>query len=129
VATAEPHNDPTIPDDAILWRRIPPWHFFYDTNLGRMRPSSAAFEDDADGSPMSVVLAAETSGPENALAGHPGYALASFTAGMARECSQGVARDPLPHEPAHALVSGRRTGSVRNRLAKGSTWVVPPPNP
>src|SRR5437773_1433773 len=28
----------------MLWRRIPPWHFFYDANLGRTRPSSPEAE-------------------------------------------------------------------------------------
>lgn len=39
-------DDPTISDDADLWRRIPPWHIVSDENIGVMRPSSAAFEDD-----------------------------------------------------------------------------------
>jgi hypothetical protein len=34
-----------------LWRRIPPFHFFFDENLGRNRPSTAAFEDHPDGTP------------------------------------------------------------------------------
>ena len=33
------NDDPTIPHDAELWRRIPPWHFFHDENLGQIRPS------------------------------------------------------------------------------------------
>ena len=129
MATTAYNDDPTIPDGAVLWRRVPPWHFFYDENLGRVRPSSAAFDDDTDGEPLSIVLAAESDGPERVLAGHAGYALAAFTAGLARECNQGIARDPLPDEPAHALVFGRKTRSVRNRLAQSATWVVPPPSP
>jgi hypothetical protein len=41
----------------------------------------------------------------------------------------GIARDPLPDEPAHALVFGKKTKAVKSRLAKGSSWVVPPPTP
>ena len=59
-------DDPTIPDDAELWRRIPPWHFFHDANLGQIRPWSAAFEDHPNGSPMSVLLAAEVGHPQHA---------------------------------------------------------------
>lgn len=33
-------DDPTIDDRSELWRRIPPWHFVYDDNLGRMRPAN-----------------------------------------------------------------------------------------
>jgi hypothetical protein len=59
-------DDPSIPDDAELWRRIPPWHFVDDENLRQIRPSSAAFEDDPDGSPMSVILGGETRDPQDA---------------------------------------------------------------
>ena len=47
-------NDSTVSDAAVLMRRIPPGHLYFDENLGRVRPSSAAFEDDDDGDPMSV---------------------------------------------------------------------------
>jgi len=127
VTTPEHLDDATIPDEADLWRRIPPWHFVLDQNSGQIRPSSAAFDNDPNGSPMSVVLGAESSGPEAVLAGHSGFALASFTAGLARECHQGIARDPLPEEPAHALVFGPKTKAVRRRLARESVWVIPPP--
>ena len=120
-------DDPTIPDSAELWRRIPPRHFFPDKNLGRVRPSSAAFDDDTDGSYMSVVLAAEVAGPEAVLLGCQGYALASITTGLARECGQVISRDPLPENPAHALVVGSKPESVRRRMARGSLWVVEPP--
>lgn len=119
-------DDPTIPDEAELWCRIPPRWFHHDELLGRVRPAKAAFDDAPDGSPMSVVIGAEARSPDSVLAGHSGFALASFTAGLARECGQRITRAPTPDEPAHALVSGRKTDGVRRRLARGSTWVVPP---
>jgi hypothetical protein len=128
VPTNDYQDDPTIPDDADLWRRIPRWHLVNDESIGQIRPSSAAFEDHPDGSPMSVVLGAESRGAESVLAGYPGFALASIKAGLARECQQGVARDPLPEEPAHAVVFGHKTKSVRKRLAREATWVVAPPS-
>ena len=122
-------DDPTIHKEAELWRRIPPWddYIVYDQRQERWRPSSMAFEDDADGQPMSVFLAAETPGPDTVLAGHAEYGLTSITAGLARECQQGIARDPLPDQPAHAVVFGKKTSSVKRRLARESKWVVPPP--
>jgi hypothetical protein len=123
------HDDLTIPDEADLWRRIPTWHIVRDENSGQIRPSSAAFDNDPDGAPMSVVLAAEAENPQTALAGLTGFALASFKARTARDCNQGIVRDPLPNEPAHALVFGTKTKSIRRRLAKEATWVVPPPLP
>jgi hypothetical protein len=121
------NDDLTIPDDAELWRRIPPRHFHLEGDTGRVRPASSAFEDDRDGSPMSVFLGALTSGPGEVLQGHEGYALASITAGIARIHGQAVVRDPLPDAPAHALVVGHKTRSIRAQLAIASRWIAPPP--
>ena len=120
-------DDPTIGHDAELWRRIPPWHFYRDPNDGSTRPSSAAFEDDSDHDPMSIVLGEECAGPASVLAGHDSYALAAFTARLAREKGQKLVRDPLPDEPAHGLVVGTKTTSTRRAFAKHSRWVVEPP--
>jgi hypothetical protein len=122
-------DDPSIPDEAELWRRIPPWHFYFDEKLGRVRPSKAAFEDDGDGSPMSVTLAGEAGRPDDALVGHPGFALAAITAGLARSCGQRIVRDPTPNDPAHAVVIGRKTDSIKRRFAREARWVVLPPAP
>jgi hypothetical protein len=123
-------DDPTIANDAILWRRIPSWHVIFDENLGLRRPSKAAFEDHPNGSSMSVVLAEEValSGrtAEDVLRGYEEFALAAITAGLAREKNQGVVREPLPEEPAHAVVFGRKTASVKRALARGTHWVLPP---
>ena len=123
-------DDTTIANDAWLWRRIPPLHFYFDENLGRARPSKAAFEDDDDGHPMSVVLAdlvtAAGRGPADVLQSHDGFAIARITAGLARDKKQGMQRDPRPEEPAHALVFGNKTDSVRRAFAKSCEWVVPP---
>lgn len=127
----EYHNGPTIPDDAVLWRRIPVEWCVLDEDLGVRRPSSQAFQDDPQGGPMSVLLAAvmqETGrGAEHALAGNEAFALAAITAGLARKCDQAVARDPVPDEPAHAVVVGRKTNSVRRKMARAAAWIVPPP--
>jgi hypothetical protein len=124
-------DDLTIEDDSPLWRRIPSLHFFYDENQGRIRPSSAAFEDHKNGSPMSVILGREVidngRSAESLLVNHSGYGLVSFLAGLARENKQGIVRKPIPEEPAHAEVFGNKTKSIRNALAKNSKWVVPPP--
>jgi hypothetical protein len=129
--TATSPDDGSIPDEFALWRRIPPWHFIHDENLGRWRPSSAAFADDSDGQPLSVVLAeavvAAGRGALQILEGHDGFALAAITAGAARTCGLGVVRDPLPTEPAHALVVGPKTKAIQRRLAKAAIWIVPPP--
>lgn len=125
-------DDSNIADEAVLWRRIPPWHFVFDQNLGRWRPKSAAFCNHPNGTPMSILLAdlveQEGRGPRDALAGLEDFGLAAINAGLARRCEQGVAHDPSPDEPAHGVVFGKKTDSVRKRFAKQSEWVVPPPD-
>ena len=130
MASASHVDDPTILDASELWRRISPKHIIWDDNRGLWRPSSASFTNSRDGSPMSVLLADVLGemgrGPATVLAGHQDYGLASVTAGLARECLQGVARDPLPEEQAHGVVFGDKTNRVRRTLAEGSRWVVLP---
>ena len=63
---------------------------------------------------------------DDVLAGFDEYALASITAGQARNCDQGVARAPEADEPAHAHVFGTKTRSVKRRLARHAKWVIPP---
>lgn len=124
-------DDPTIPDTAILWRRIPPGDVYlvFDESLNRSRPSSAAFQDSKDGSPMSVFIADDLDGPHDALAGHDGFYLVGFSAGVARECGLSVVRDPANDPPGHAFVVGAKTKSHCRKLARRCRWIVGPPDP
>ncbi len=132
-------DDPSIQNDTGLFRRIPPWHHVFDGNQNRWRPSSAAFQDDGDGDPMSVylssVLTAEQRDPSTVLAGHVGYSLASISAGLARSKDQTVHPDPLPEETSHAVVCGEkgtnRKNAPRKVFASQAVWIVlnPPPPP
>ncbi len=127
MSAAEDADDLTIPDDAVVWRRVPPYHVIYDDNLGRHRPTSDAFKDDPDGEPMSVALADSCDEPATVLQGHEGFALAGMTAGFLRQHSQKIVRKPTPEEPWHAVVIGKKTDSLRKKLAKlPEIWVVNP---
>ena len=111
-----------------MWRRIPPWHYVFDENIGCRRLSSAAFDDHPNGSPMSVVLGQEVlkagRTAESVLGGHEGFGLVSFIAGLARQLGQGIRRKRLDDEPAHAEVFGRKTKGVQRAFVKSSEWVV-----
>jgi hypothetical protein len=124
-------DDPTIDDSSALWRRIHPAYIIYDETLGRQRPTSQAFQNQRGTNTISVVLAEvvrrDNRGPESLLANHHGYSLAQLTAGFVRSLAQGVARDPVPQEPAHALVFGEKPRSVTSALAKRCEWVIAPP--
>jgi hypothetical protein len=132
MSTAQYRDDETIGRGDPLWRRIPPWHVV-DNGVGGFRISSAAFDDDTDGHPMSVILGAEVQrakrDPRSCLEGCAQFGLASITAGFARDLGQGVQRNPLEVEPAHALAFGRKTKSVRKQFATAATnaWVIKPP--
>jgi hypothetical protein len=122
-------DDPNISNDEVLLRRIPPRHFFVDENLGRTRPSSAAFEDDPDRDPMSVyvagVIATEGRSPNSLLAGHSGFALAGLLSGVVREYKQTIHPDGRD-DKAHAVVCGPKNGRTRRAFAKLCYWVIPP---
>ena len=123
-------DSPSVADADLLLRRVPPWHFYLDENIGRIRPSSAAFEDDQDGDPMSVYLSpvidSEMRKPESVLAGHSEYALAGLTAAIVRQQRQTVHTDPAD-DTAHAVVCGPKTDRTRRTFAKQCQWVIPPP--
>lgn len=123
-------DDLSIGNADILWRRIARSQIVQDHNLGQLRPSSAAFEDSPDGSPMSAIwekLHRELGLTESdALKGHQGFGLASFYVALARELGQGIQRDPLPESPAHVLVFGHKPKSFRRKLAQSVQWVKLP---
>ena len=123
-------DDPTIADSENLWRRIHPDWVVPDANSGALRLSSAAFDNDSKGGPMSIliesIMLSTARSYEAAIIGFEGYYLAAVTAGQVRTLDQGVAKDPEPDEPAHAVVLGSKTRSVRRRLAKVARWLIPP---
>lgn len=124
-------NDPAVADESALLRRIPPWHFYFDPKLERMRPRSAAFEDDEDGDPMSVyrreVIDSGGGDVQRVMVGHKGFALACLTAGQVRSKLQTVFPDPLPEEASHCKICGPKPEGVRRWLATEARWTIPPP--
>jgi hypothetical protein len=125
-------DDSTVLNDEELLRRVPinPAHVVWDNNEKRLRPSSAAFDNDKDGSPMSVslstVLAAQGLPQSSALIGLARFSLSCITAKMARDNDQGIQRDPLAENLAHALVFGEKPKKVGRKLAKSARWIVEP---
>jgi hypothetical protein len=120
-------DDSDIPDDAELWRRINPDQFVQDDNLGRVRPSSVAFSDSSDGTPMSVDLAtivvAKGGDASTTLVDHPGCFLVALTAGQVRDPVNGklgVQLAPTSTNPAHTYVFERKLAALRtiSRVAR-----------
>lgn len=120
----EYQDDTSILADTVLWRRIPPQHFHKETN-GKIRPASAAFDDHPNGTPMSVVIASEST-VEQVLAGHPDFALVKIFARDARDLGLGIRRMEILEQPGHAEIFGPKSKPIKRALAKASTWVVAP---
>jgi hypothetical protein len=121
---------PPIDDELELYRRVtvPDW-LVPDENRDCTRLSSAAFSAD----PMSVViddtLRASGREPVDILDRYPSDYLVALTVGLVREHEQQVIRSPIPDEPAHADVVGKKTKGRRRAFATAATWIVGPDNP
>lgn len=122
-------DDPTIPGDASLLRRIPPNRRWKLDPSGRILPNSDNFDED-DTTPMSVAIEAEIlargGGPTDVLAGHEGFGLVAFPAAVPRANGHGVCRWPTPEEPAHAYVfclRGSPSRSQKKAIARACRWI------
>ena len=124
----EPADDPSILADDPLWRRVHPRLVIFDQNQGVYRPSSAAFADHPNATPMSIVLGndalANGRTGEDLLAKFDGYSLAAITAKHARASKQIVYRVPVSDEPDHGEVKGDKPKAVRRSFAEAAKWVV-----
>ncbi len=121
-------DDPSIKGAWTLWRRIPPWHFTPD-GKGGQRASSAAFEDDPDGDPMSVTIVEKGGEIDRAMAGHDGYGLVAISVQEMRDKGQKIVFKPTADEPAHGIVVGEKNKKrFCRKVAKAAKWVVPPPS-
>jgi hypothetical protein len=126
-----PGDDPGISNAAPLWRRIHPDWVVNDENLGRMRPTTQAFQNQVDSADCFSIFLGDmiTSRGDDAsviITGHTGYLVASITAGLARDCLQRVSHKPTEEEEAHGLVAGLKPKPVKNRFAREAIWIIAP---
>ena len=123
-------DEARVPDETLLWRRVPNWPDWtvFDENLGRARPSSLAFDDNRDGSPMSAFLEDHGNSVEDVLRDHETFYLAAVPAGLVRANGLTIVHDPLQDLPSHVEVPGAKPKRVKSALAKAAVWIVPPPD-
>ena len=145
----------TIPDDAVVFRRIHPdfidWSVIDD--LGRPRLTSQGFQDyPADmaraefglpGACMSVgveaVLVSHGHGPSKMLEDYDDrYGVARLRAGDLRTLTrddgatiaQGVMPNPTPAEPWHSVVfsqhAEKKNKTVQKKICQVAVWEIPP---
>jgi hypothetical protein len=124
-------DDPSIPDDLKLYRRINPTvHMVRDHNLECERISSGAFKPEE----MSVILddTLRDSGrePKDVITPAEPH-LVTFTAGQVRGVSEtlGAVRTPRPEECAHADIVGKKTKPIKRELVRLAKWESPPETP
>jgi hypothetical protein len=118
-------NDPTIAGNERLLRRIHPQQLVPDErNAGKRRVSSGAFRDEELSIVIESTLLKSGRQPIDLLQAYERYSLVAITAAKARSHDQSVARDPIPDEPAHGVVFGRKK-KCAGSLADSASWVVP----
>jgi hypothetical protein len=114
-----------IADDDLLYRRLAPFHIKPDGSV-----SSAAFKLRGRPDPGVSVDLARLTTPQATLARapRPGFGLGVPVAGGPRALNLTVHHDPLPDNPAHAMIEGQRPDDRQapRRLAEMSRVLFVP---
>jgi hypothetical protein len=106
-----------IPDSALLFRRI--HRIFLNPETSRI--SSGAF----DGLEMSVNWNRYTSAAETAAQDQTGntVAIASLNTEFCRSLQLEVLHDPIPANPAHSIVKGKKSKPIKHQLRDAAVLV------
>ena len=115
-------DDEGVDDEAVLWRRIPPWGLDRNDDL-----DSSNFVDKESGE-LSVALAAMTT-LDSLLEGHEGFGVVAFRAVDARHLGDPPGRyvvrhTPLADDPAHTIICPKLSRGDARKLRDASEWVV-----
>ncbi len=123
-------DDSTIDNDSVVVRRVALSEHIFDETLGRRRPSSQAFMQSGRDGLVSVYLLSETTYETVAQAGSQRY-LVTVTVGVLRENGLGIIRSSEAGITGHCDITGRKTRSRLNKIARSAEWVpgyAPPPD-
>lgn len=112
-----------IEDDAGLLRRIRPDQIVHDQNLGRKRPSSAAFKNPCLSVDCEPILTKSGLDWNFSLKGYPEHSLVRITARVPRSQNLTVEHKPITENPAHSEILGKKTQGIANNLVAASEWV------
>jgi hypothetical protein len=116
-------DDILTSQDVGLLRRIHPEQVIEDKNTGQRRPSSAAFKDPNLSVDIEPLLQAAGLDWRFSLKDHPSFSLVRFSEQSAKGQGLTVVRKPLPENPAHAEVVGKKTQGKANALRDAAEWV------
>jgi hypothetical protein len=119
-------DDPTIMDSDRLLRRVRP-NQIVPLPDGSFRPASSVFKDTELSVNVESLMLQQGRSPQDSLKGYQGFWLTAIPAGAVR------ARGPQfpivkdlgsEHDPAHALVLGKKPDSFANAMVRAHTWLV-----
>ena len=121
----QPRDDLNIRNEEPLYRTIPA------IQIDNGRVLSSAFKSRTN--PHPSVDRSRLSTPEETLARKPHHAgVAQVLTGFVRSVTVGVASDPLPDNPAHALIirdpacGSHEWRRIARKLAKACEWAISP---
>lgn len=129
-------DDLTIPDEAIIWRRVPLIPNLYvetPPGSGTLRPSSAVFRDETEEPQTKEKLhevschLAELTSRERVLQDYPNCNITAITAGLARQHDMMIVRRPEPDDPSHIVMIPKSTVNKRidkcsRKIAHEASW-------
>lgn len=118
---ASSNLDVRLEDSQIVMRRVRDYEIIADSNDGPPRPSSNAFIQDGPDGDVSVYLESETT-PAHITREYPGTYVAQVEVGAIREQGLDVERDPIPDNPAHCNITGRKSRGKARAIARNSRW-------
>ena len=121
MASAAEHDQPDV---TRVFRRVPPPYLPKAEDVDR-HPSSGAFNDSSDGSGMSVDMD-QGQAPEESLRGYDGYGLVALRVRDLKAQGFSIVPAPLPENPHHAEVRGKKTAGKRRQMAKDAEWLLLP---
>jgi hypothetical protein len=117
---AEHADDPSIPDECRMLRRIPPgW-------ISDFRPERSNFEIRQPNEGLSVTAWLAGADLDAVLAEAPNFGVVRVLAGELRAAGFKIVRMPEPGNPNHCECYGSTTKGGRKKLAVNSVWVAPP---
>ena len=116
-----PTEESRLEDSEVVLRRVRDYETITDSDGATPRPSSNAFIQDGPDGEVSVYLASETT-PEHISIGYPETYVAEVEVGAIRSQGLDVERDPIPGDPGHCNITGRKTRGRARAIARSSRW-------
>ena len=111
---------PPLQNGLVILRRVRNTEITRDSQ-DRPKPISSVFRQGGLDGEVSVYLASETTAAFITRE-YPGTFVAELTIAEIRTQGLDVTRDPIPGDPGHCNITGRKTRAISRTLAALSRW-------